>query len=370
MNALPPAQQRRTTALRACERILSEGRPVTMRERLAALARVDGLDAPPDFYGDGGPVRQLEERVAGLLGTEDCVFFPTGTMAQQVALRYGAELTGRNAVALHPLSHLERHERNAYTQLTGLRGLWPSTAARQPSAAELAALGQPFGTLTVELPLRDAGFLLPSWEELVELTAAARATGARVHFDGARIWDTTVHFGRPLEEIAALADSTYVSFYKTLGGISGAALAGTTELAAYARTWRHRYGGTLPQQWPAALAALSGLDTELPRVPGYVQHARVVAAALAALPGARVNPLPPHTHRFQLWLPHPAEALNQAVLTLAEEQRVWFVDRWQDSVAPGQSMTEVTIAGSGLDWTAAEVVEAGEHVIALARRAG
>ncbi|MDH6131874.1 threonine aldolase [Kitasatospora sp. MAA4] len=369
MSDLPPAQQRRIAALRACERILSEGRPVTMRERLAALSTADGLDAPPDFYGGNGPVRQLEERVAGLLGTENCVFFPTGTMAQQVALRYGAQLTGRDAVALHPLSHLERHERYAYSQLTGLRAIWPGSAARQPSAAELAELGEPFGTLTVELPLRDAGFVLPSWDELVELSAAARAAGARVHFDGARIWDTTVHFDRPLDEIAGLADSTYVSFYKTLGGISGAALAGTNELAAYARTWRHRYGGNLYQQWPAALSALIGLDTELPRVPGYVRHARVVAGALAALPGARVNPLPPHTHRFQLWLPHPAEALNHAALTLAEEQRVWFVDRWQNTAAPNQSMTEVTVAGAALDWTAPEVTDAAEHFLYLARRA-
>ncbi|MDH6110304.1 threonine aldolase [Kitasatospora sp. MAP12-15] len=361
-------QQRRTAALRACERILSDGRPVTMRERLAALAALDGLDAPGDFYGEGGPVRRLEERVAGLLGTEDCVFFPTGTMAQQVALRYGAELTGRSAVALHPLSHLERHERHAYTQLTGLRALWPTTASRQPTAAELASLGEPFGTLTVELPLRDAGFLLPSWEELVELTAAARSAGARVHFDGARIWDATVHFDRPLEQIAALADSTYVSFYKTLGGISGAALAGTAELVAYARRWRHRYGGNLYQQWPAALAALSGLDAELPRIPGYVRQARVVAKALAALPGARINPLPPHTHRFQLWLPHPAKSLNQAALTLAEEDRVGFVDRWQDTATPGQAMAEVTVAAAALEWTPEEVTDIGEHFLALARK--
>lgn len=238
-----------------------------MRERLTALASLDGLDALPDFYATGAPVRRLEEKVAALLGTEDAVFFPTGTMAQQVALRYGAELTGRSAVALHPLSHLERHERNAFTQLTGLRGLWPTTDPRQPTGAELAALGEPFGTLLVELPMRDAGFLLPSWDELVSLTAAARAAGARVHFDGARLWESTHHLGRSLDEVSALADSVYVSFYKTLGGLSGAALAGTADLAAYARAWRHRHGGNVFQQWPAALTALHGLETELPGSP-------------------------------------------------------------------------------------------------------
>ncbi len=76
------------------------------------------------------------------------------------------------------------------------------------------------------------------------------------------------------------------------------------------------------QQWPAALTALAGLDRELPRIPEYVRHARTVAAALTALPGARVYPEPPHTHRFRLWRPHPAQALNDATLALAEEEKM------------------------------------------------
>ncbi|GAA1240981.1 beta-eliminating lyase-related protein [Kitasatospora nipponensis] len=357
--------RRRRAARLASRRILSGERLATVRERLTELATLDGLDEPPDFYATDGPVRRLEERVAALLGTEDAAFFPTGTMAQQIALRYGAELTGRRAVALQPLSHLEVHERQAYSQLTGLRGLWPSAEPRITTHAELAALGEPFGTLTVELPLRDAGFLLPSWEELCATVEAARAAGARVHLDGARLWTTTEHFGRPLHEIAALADSTYVSFYKDLGGISGAALAGTADLTGYARAWRHRHGGTLFQQWPAALAALHGLDTVLPTLPEQVRHARTVAAALAALPGARVNPDPPHTNAFQLWLPHPAEALNAATLALAEQEGTWFVAHWQDA-APGLATAEVTVAAPALAWSAADVTEAGTRFLELA----
>lgn len=70
-----------------------------------------------------------------------------------------------------------------------------------------------------------------------------------MHFDGARLWECGPHFGRTLPEIAALADSVYVSYYKSLGGISGAALAGTEDFVEEARVWRHRYGGQLFQQW-------------------------------------------------------------------------------------------------------------------------
>ena len=89
---------------------------------------------------------------------------------------------------------------------------------------------EPFGTLMLELPLRDAGFVLPTWDELTDTVEAARERDAVVHFDGARLWECTPHFGRPLPEIAGLADSVYVSFYKSLGGLSGAALAGSADL--------------------------------------------------------------------------------------------------------------------------------------------
>ena len=353
---------RRLNAMSACDRILSGVRPKTMRERIADFEAAGDLDDWPDFYGDG-PVTALEERVAGLLGTQTAVLFPTGTMAQQVALRYGADRTGITAAALHPLGHQEVHERHAYAQLTGLRGVRSTDGPGHPTAARIAALGEPVSTVVIELPLRDAGFVLPTWSELVETTKAARAIGARVHFDGARLWESTIHLDHSLPEIAALADSVYVSFYKSLDGISGAVLAGTADLGDYARAWRHRYGGTVFQQWPAVLAAMAGLDRELPRLPEYVRHARTVADALAALPGARVFPHPPHTHQFRLWLPYPAAALGEAVLSLAEREHIWFAGGWRDADVPGHAMTEVTVAGPGLEWTAGDVAAAGELLL-------
>ncbi|WP_239138374.1 threonine aldolase family protein [Actinoplanes regularis] len=353
---------RRIAAMLGCDQMLSGARPVTVREKLAELSETADAGLMPDVYGDG-PVTVLEKRTAELLGTEAAVFFPTGTMAQQVAIRYGAELTGRRAVALHPLGHQEVHERRAYADLTGLRAVHPTAAPRNPTAAEIMALAEPVGTVVLELPLRDAGFVLPTWPELADACTAARAVGARAHLDGARLWESTPYLGRGLAEIAGLADSTYVSFYKTLGGLSGAALAGTTALAAYARNWRHRYGGQLYQQWPAVLSALTGLDRQLPKIPDYVRHARTVAAALAELPGAVVFPRPPHTNQFRLWLPHPAARLNEAALALAEQEKIWFVAGWRDTETPGQAMTEVVVHAPALEWTARDVVDAGLRLL-------
>ncbi|MEU4691863.1 beta-eliminating lyase-related protein [Actinoplanes sp. NPDC023714] len=355
---------RRQAAMRASDRILSGVRPATIRERLADLADAVDPEEMPDYYGDG-PVTLLEQRVANLLGAEAAVWFPTGTMAQQVALRFGAGET--DAVALHPLGHLLVHERDAYADLTGLRAVTPTAAARNPTAAELARLDEPVGTVVFELPMRDAGFVLPTWAELTEACDEAANLGARVHFDGARIWESAPYLGRSLAEIAEQADSVYVSFYKTLGGISGAALAGSADLARYARAWRHRHGGNLFQQWPAVLAAHTGLDRELPRIPDYVRHARTVARALADLPGARVHPAPPHTHQFRLFLPYPAQVVNAAVLAQAEQEKVWFAGGWRDTEVPGVSMTEMTIAAAALEWTADDVVDVGQALIRTCR---
>ncbi|WP_442906473.1 threonine aldolase family protein [Kineococcus sp. NBC_00420] len=334
---------------------------------LATDAGLD-LDSPTDLYGDG-VVTVLERRVADLLGKEDAAFFPTGTMAQQAALRCWARRGGSDGVALHALSHPRLHESEALTRLAGLHTVPLTTAPRPTSAEDVRAVAEPFATLVLELPLRDAGFVLPSFEELVDVTAAARTRGASVHFDGARLWETTTHFGRPLPEIAALADSVYVSFYKSLRGLSGAALAGPADFVEETRLERHRYGSNVFQQFPAALTALHGLHRELPRLPDHVAHARVVAEALTrelaerpdrgstGSPGAAVHPAVPHTHQFQFWFPGSADRLNEAATRQAERTgTALFANPWREpGLPPGFSFTEITVAEAGLAWSADDV---------------
>ncbi|MFD7323733.1 threonine aldolase family protein [Streptomyces sp. NPDC059875] len=336
----------------------------------AAAAQDDGgrLDA----YGDG-LVEEVERRVADALGLPAAVFFPTGTMAQQVALRCWSGRTGSPVVALHPLAHPEVHEGGALGAVSGLRTVHPTDEPRLPTADEVRDHPEPFGTLMLELPLRDAGFVLPSWDELVEVVEAARERDAVVHVDGARLWECAPHFGRGLREIAGLADSVYVSFYKSLGGLSGAALAGPEDVMEEARVWRHRYGGLVFQQYPAAVSALRGLERELPRLPSYVAHARVVAAGLragfeeAGVPWFRVHPEPPHTHQFQVWLPYDPAVLTAASASFTEATDTVLFRRWTapgPGGPPGLAMTEVTVSEPGLEWTEGDVREAVREFVA------
>ena len=233
-----------------------------------------------DVYGESGPVGRLESELVELFGVEAAAFFPSGVMAQQVALRVHTERAGIRRVALPDLSHLLQHEEDGPRLLHGLEISLLTRGFQAPAARHLEAIPGRLGAVLVELPLREAGCLLPTWDDLAELSQACRARGVALHFDGARIWESQPWFGRPLPEIAALADSLYVSFYKGLGGLAGAALLGPADFIAEARLWRRRQGGTIYHLTAEAVSALAGLRDQLPIVADTVAWARAFAAEL------------------------------------------------------------------------------------------
>jgi threonine aldolase len=206
----------------------------------------------------------------------------------------------------------------------------------------------------LELPLRDAGCLLPLWDDLVALTTKARTSGIPVHFDGARIWESQPFYDRPLDEVAALADSVYVSFYKGLGGLAGACLAGEAEVVAEARRWRTRMGGTLFHLTPFAVAALAGLHDYLPKMPAYVAWGHALAGVLVDR-GVRVNPDPPHTNTFELFAEGEPDAINERAIAFMERTRVQPCGVWRPSAAPGLAVCDVVVHDAALRRAAEEV---------------
>jgi threonine aldolase len=364
----PTRRQRLWTASRSARRLLSNERPATAAEQLAALAASPhAVTAEPvDTYGDG-IVGRLEARVAELLGTPSALWFPTGVMAQQAVLLAWAARAGTPRVAVHPLQHTQLQEEDALRELSRLEPVHPTLEPRHPTAAELDAVPGPLAAAVIELPLQELGYVLPTWEEYVAFAAAARRRGIPLHIDGARLWETGPAFGRPLPEIVAHASSVSVSLYKAVGGLSGAAIAGDPGLIAEARTWRTRFGGDVYRQFPAIVAALDGLDARLDRIPAWTRHAAAVAEGLSALPGIRVTPDPPHIDEFWVYADLPADAINRAVLEdLEETGERWLHGWWTDGT--GRAVAEATIRDEALAWTAAEVTAAGRRVLARAER--
>jgi threonine aldolase len=331
---------------RRCRRFLSLDYPQAPAETLAALARYAGPDAEADHYGEGALVERLEARVADLLGKPAALFMPSGKTAQLLALRIHADRAGCRRIAMHPRSHLEEHEAKAYHELYDLRAAALGGFDRLPQAADLDAIAEPLGAVTVEMPLRRLGCLLPSWSELTALCERARARGVALHLDGARIWESQPFYNRSHAEIAAQFDTVYVSFYKGLGGLAGAAIAGPADLIAQARIWQTRTGGKLIQAYPFILSALRGLEERLPLMPAFHEKARSIARALRGIPALRVTPDPPHANAMLVQVEgDPAHAMA-AALEVAEESGIWLFDKPVDSPFTGTAMFEITVRGA------------------------
>jgi len=354
-------------ATRACTRTVSGHRyrsPAEVLEGLAAACRELGIEEW-DSYGERGPVARLESEVSGLLGTEAAAFFPSGVMAQQVALRIWCDRAGTRRVAMPDLSHLLVHELDGPRILQDLQVEHLTTGHEVATATHLGALPGRLAAVLVEVPLRDAGCLVPTYDELAGLSAACRARGVRLHLDGARIWEAQTHLGRSLPDIAALADTTYVSFYKGLGGLAGAALAGAVDVIEEARRWRRRMGGTIFRATPEAVGALVGLRDRLPLMADCVAWARSLAAALPS--HVTVQPRVPHTGTFRLYAAGEPDDVNARLLTYMEEHCLALTPPWFVAAEPGRVVCELAVGPDALEADAVEVArQIGDLVTAPA----
>ncbi len=351
-------------------RFLSHARPRSPADWVAAMAASPHLALGLDSYSAGPAIARLEDKVAGLLGKPAGLWFPKGVTAQQAVLKVHAARAGRQAVAIHPKSHIAIDEAGALERLAGLTAVRVGTDHRPFTVADLDKAAEPLAAVVVELPLRRSAFQAPTWPDLVAMSDWARARNAAFHLDGARIWEVQPWYGRPLAEIAGLADSVYVSLYKGLGGLGGCVLAGSAEVIEQARPWRARYGGDLPTAFPMIVTALDGLETVLPTMGDYHRRAVELAAAIDAAPGLRAFPNPPHGNAFQVHFEVPAAALGAAVLAEAEAAGTWLFNAVEPGLLPDRASGELNVGAATMGWTTTEVVEALTRLAQRAAAAG
>ena len=337
----------------ACTRWLAWHGDRTAAEMLSELP----ADIAPDRYGEGGVVEELEGHLADLLGMPAAAFFVSGTMAQQIALRVHADRRNRRTIAFHPTNHIEMHEGRAFERLHGLVGRPVGDPHGLLTIEGLEEIAEPLAALLLELPQREIGGQLPAWEDLSAQATWARDRGAAIHLDGARLWQCPPAYDRPLEEIAGLFDTVYVSFYKDLGALAGSGLAGPEDVIAEAREWRQRHGGTLFAMWPYAASAFAAFQTRLPRMKAYRDQALAIADALRDLDRVRVVPDPPHTSMFHLHLNVQEGDLKANMLRLAEEEGIWTWKTSFPGTQPDWQIVELTVGDSTLDFEPGEVRE-------------
>ncbi len=337
---------RRKALRNSCQVIHGTGIPDAPAElfRTAAWCTESGIKQ--DVYGEGELIEAFEAKIASLFGHESARFLPSGTMAQGIALRIWCGAGGH--FGMHPSSHVEIHEERGYSHLFGLRATLVGEFDREMQPKHLAAVKDPLATLLMELPSRENGGRLPTWEELQELCDLARARGMRLHLDGARVWQAQVAYGRSFSEIGALFDSIYVSFYKDIGALSGAMLIGSAEFIDEAKLWQRRMGGTLYTLLPNVASAASRFDDQLAKLPGYRDKALQLAQALSPIQGLQLLPDPPHTSMLHVVLSLDPEAALLARDRVAEETGLWLFGSARREPLPGFSRFELTIGEAAM----------------------
>ena len=261
-------------------------------EMRAAIAAAPVGD---DQYGDDPTVNALQERVAALLGKEAALWLPSGTMANQVALR---TLTRPgDDVIVSREAHAVWHEAggsaaNAGVQLTeiGARGVF--------TAKEFVAAIKPRDhpiyppTTLVEIENthnRSGGVVFPQ-DEVVRICAEARGAGITSYLDGARLWNVAAATGIPLHELAAPFALVAVSLSKGLGAPGGSLLAGARDAVVRAMHHRRMMGGAMRQVGIFAAAGIFALDNNLARLVDDHANARLIAERLARSSRIAIDP--------------------------------------------------------------------------------
>ena len=267
-----------------------------MRQAMAAAEVGD------DVYGDDPTVNSLEERVAAMFGHQAGLFCPTGSLANQLAIRTlvkpGEELL------VETRSHIVRAELGAAATFSGITTrTWPSTDGLLKADDALAIAHENAGpylvstkAIAVENTHNFGGGTVQPIDEIAKLSSAAHARGIAMHLDGARIWNAHVASGVSFSEYGKHFDTISVCLSKGLGAPIGSVMLSTKERVAEARIWRKRYGAGMRQVGIIAAAAHYALDHNIDRLAEDYGRAKKIAIALAAIDSSLVDPSKVHTN--------------------------------------------------------------------------
>jgi threonine aldolase len=249
-----------------------------------------------DVYGEDPTINSLEERVSALFGKEAGLFSPSGSLANQLAIRMlvnpGEELLTETN------SHIVRAELGAGATFSGIttrtwlapRGLLkaedPLAIAKPDSGPYLVSTT----AIAVENTHNFGGGTVQSIGEIKKLYEGASKLGIALHLDGARIWNAHIASGVDLKEYGKYFETISVCLSKGLGAPVGSLMLSSKERVAKARPWRKRYGAGMRQAGILAAAGHFALDNNLKRLSDDHKLAKSIAKAIYAVAPKVINP--------------------------------------------------------------------------------
>jgi threonine aldolase len=322
-----------------------------MRE---AMAKAEVGD---DVFGDDPTVNRLQEMVAGLLGKEAGLYVPSGTMANQTAVK--AHTQPGDEVIVEAACHIFNYESGAPALLSAVQvhplpGFYGKITAEQVEAA-IRPTDHHFAQtrlITIENTHNRAGGAIFPVDELKRIRDVADRHGLKIHLDGARLWNASAATDLDLRAWADLADSVSVCFSKGLGAPVGSMITGDQAFIDRCHRYRKVFGGGMRQAGILAAAAIYAVENHRKRLVEDHKHTRILAATFAMLPGVilDMNFVQTNILIVELSKDVPFDAATFAARM--KEQEVWFL-----ATAP-RKVRLVT----HLDVSKAQVKEAAEKI--------
>lgn len=248
-----------------------------------------------DFFGDDPTVIALQEKVAGILGTESALWMPTGTMSNQVAVH--ALTKPGDEIIVDAEAHIFQYELGTAATFAGVQ---TRTVPSDRGVLDIEAVGRatrpdsPWFPRTAVICIenthnRFGGRVYPL-EKVAEVSEFARSRGVSLYMDGARLFNASIAAGVMPSEYVSYADVVSVCMSKGLGAPAGSVLSGTLEFIEKAKHYRIMHGGGMRQVGIIAAGGIYALDHHVERLADDHRRAKDLARKLADVPGVVINP--------------------------------------------------------------------------------
>jgi len=247
-----------------------------------------------DVFGEDPTVNLLQAKVAMLLGKEDALFVPSGTMGNQTCIKVHTQ--PGDEIIVERDAHIFNYETAGGAFLSsvqvhpveGVRGVLSIEGVKRAIRPRTYYMPRT-RLLCLENTHNRAGGTIYPIDAIREMHDLARSEGMMLHLDGARIWNASAATGIPPHEYASYFDSISVCLSKGLGAPVGSVIAGTKEFIDQARRYRKIFGGGMRQAGILAAAGIYALDHNRDRLPEDHEKARYLARELSRAPGLSID---------------------------------------------------------------------------------
>ena len=265
-------------------------------------------------------VNALVEKVCDLLGKEDAIFLPSGTMCNQIAFRVYCR--PGDEIIMDETAHTRHfetggpaaHSGACMYPVSGKRGIFSASQLEEAIRPESNHLPRSRVVLIEQTSNFGGGSIWPI-ETIQSVCITAHRHDLMCHMDGARLFNAVVATGLSAKAYCIAFDSAWIDFSKGLGAPVGAALAGSKAFIQEAWRWKHQFGGAMRQAGIVAAGALYALEHHVERLADDHANAQILARGLAQIDGLSVEPVETNIVFFDVaGLGLTAEAFNQAVL--------------------------------------------------------